>query len=87
MGSSVISLCRCCELVNCERVVQHVFDAAGVSELYAEMDTWELFEKVADAFVLDSDPNPYVDNPAMDDDDDNDEDARTPSGFNLGQAC
>ena len=76
--------------MNREREVQHVFDAAGVSELYAETATWDLFEKVADAIVLDSDPNPYVNSPAMDDNDDNDEDdedARTPSGFYPGQAC
>jgi hypothetical protein len=75
------------ELVNRERSVKNVFDAADVSEVYAEMATWELFEQVANAIVLDSDPNPYVDNPAMHDNDDDDEDARTPSGFNLGQAC
>jgi hypothetical protein len=32
------------ELVNRERLVQNVFDAADVSEVYAEMATWELFE-------------------------------------------
>ena len=75
------------ELVNCERVVPHVLDVADVSEVYADMATWELFEQVASASVLDSDPNPYINSPAMHANDDDDEDARTPSGFNLGQAC
>ncbi len=64
------------ELVNCERVVPHVLDVADVSEVYAEPATWELFEQVADAIVLDSDPNPHVNDPAMDNDDGDDEDAR-----------
>ena len=64
------------ELVNCEKVVQHVFDASDVSELYAETATWELFEQVADDIVLDSDLNLYVNNTAMDDNDGDDEDAR-----------
>jgi hypothetical protein len=64
------------ELVNCERAVPHVLDVADVSEVYAEPATWELFEQVADAIVLDSDPNPHVNDPAMDNDDGDDEDAR-----------
>ena len=64
------------KLVNRERLVQHVFDAADVSEVYAETAIWELFEQVADAIVLDSDSNPYVDDPAMDNNDGDDEDAR-----------
>ena len=44
--------------------------------MYTETATWELFEQVADAIVLDSDPNLYVNNPAMDDNDGDDEDAR-----------
>ena len=64
------------ELVNRERTVQHVLDAADVSEVYAEPATWELFEQVADAIALDSDPNPYVDVPDMVTENDDDEDAR-----------
>ncbi len=60
------------EVVNCQRTIQTVFETADISKMYAEPSTWDLYEHIVDAIILDNDDNPYIDNPVADDDEDDD---------------